>query len=257
MSEFQFLPTFAPMNLKSVLFRLLGTENYLRVVSRLFFFSYKTGKLHSDPDYDCHYYVRNLIKSGDTVVDIGGNLGYYSVLFAEWVGASGKVYTVEPVPMYRKVLAANTAKFNNITVYPYALGTENGKQVTLGVPTGHGHFRHGLTHIIGREDNAEHSHTFTAEMRRGSDLFADLERLDYLKMDVEGYEVHILPEIQPILEKHRPVIQVELGHATRAPLLELLEGMDYKAHFVRGKELLPLWENEAAARGDLIFLPTV
>ena len=243
------------MNLKSILFRVLGMEKYLRVVSRLFFASYKADRLKSDPDYHCHYYVKNLIKKGDTVLDIGGNLGYYAALFAEWVGEEGKVYTVEPVPIFRKVLTANTAKFNNVTIYPFALGNENGKKIRMGVPTGHKHFRHGLTHIISEEKGKDYSHTFEAEMRKGSDLFADFRKLDYVKMDVEGYEIHILPEIKSILEKHRPIIQVELGHGTRAELIQLLEGMNYTPHIVKGEDLLPLKGNEKEARGDLIFLP--
>lgn len=245
------------MNIKSILFRILGMERYLHVVSSLFFRSYKAGRLKSDPDYYCHYYVKNLIKKGDTMVDIGGNLGYYTQLFAEWVGEKGHIYTVEPVPVFRRVLTHNTRNSKNITIYPYALGTENGKKIKMGVPTGHKHFRHGLTHVISEKADKDYSHTFEAEMRKGSDLFANLERLDYLKMDVEGYEVHILPEIEPILRKHLPIIQVELGHETRAHLIEMLSKLNYIPHFVWKEELLPLKGNETQARGDLIFLQAV
>ena len=243
------------MNLKSFLFRLLGMKNYLRVVSRGFFASYKAGRLKNDPDYHVHYYVKKLIKKGDTIIDIGGNLGYYAALFAEWTGPTGRVYTVEPVPVFREVLSANTAHFDNVTVYPFALGNENGRKITMGVPTGHKHFRHGLTHVINEKSTDKYTHTFEAEMRRGSDLFADLTRLDYIKMDVEGYEIHILPEIKPVIERHKPVIQVELGHGTRAELIRLLQSMHYTPYIVRGEEMLPLAGNEKSARGDLIFLP--
>ncbi len=242
------------MNFKSILFRLLGMKNYLRVVSRGFFASYKAGRLKSDPDYHVHYYVKNLIKPGDVIIDIGGNLGYYCALFAEWTGENGQVYSVEPVPVFREILRINTARFHNVTVYPFALGDENGKKITMGVPTGHKHFRHGLTHVISQNSDTEHSHTFSAEMRRGSDLFSDLEKLDYIKMDVEGYEIHILPELKPVIEKHRPIIQVELGHESRARLLDFLQSLNYVPHWVKGEELLPLKGNEKEARGDLIFL---
>ena len=243
------------MNLKSILFRLLGMKNYLRVVSRVFFASYKAGRLKNNPDYHVHYYVKNLIKKGDTIIDIGGNLGYYTALFAEWTGPAGRVYTVEPVPIFRRVLQANTARYDNVTVYPFALGNENGKKITMGVPTGHKHFRHGLTHVISEKGGGKYTHTFAAEMRRGSDLFADLDKLDYIKMDVEGYEIHILPEIKSVIEKHKPIIQVELGHGTRSELIEFLKSMSYTPHIVRGEEMLPLAGNEKSARGDLIFLP--
>lgn len=243
------------MNFKSLLFRLLGMENYLRVVSKLFFFSYKTGRLKKDPDYYCHYFAKTLISRGDTIVDIGGNLGYYSRLFGQWTGAEGKVISIEPVPVFRKVLQANTSSLGNITILPFALGAENGKKIEMGVPTGHKHFRHGLTHIISEEQGKKYSHTFKAEMRKGSDLLADLAKLDYLKMDVEGYEVHILPEIKPVILKHKPIIQVELGHKTRNQLVLLLSSWGYEPYYVVGTEKVRLKGNEGEARGDLIFFP--
>lgn len=45
--------------------------------------------------------------------------------------------------------------------------------------------------------------TFTARMRRGSELFAGLERLDFVKCDVEGYELIVMHELRPLLERFR------------------------------------------------------
>ena len=42
---------------------------------------------------------------------------------------------------------------------------------------------------------------FSAQMRRGSELFAGLERLDFVKCDIEGYEVVVLTELRPLLER--------------------------------------------------------
>ena len=53
--------------IKAYLFRLLGEENYLKLLNRGFFFLYNTGLLKSDEEYKYHYYVKQLRKKGDTV----------------------------------------------------------------------------------------------------------------------------------------------------------------------------------------------
>jgi FkbM family methyltransferase len=57
--------------------------------------------------------VKKLIHKGDIIIDIGANLGYYSVLFAKWTGATGKVFSVEPIAMYNKVF--NKKQKNTVT----------------------------------------------------------------------------------------------------------------------------------------------
>ena len=84
-------------SIKRRLFKWLGRERYLYLVSRLFFLAYRLGALRRDPEYECHYFVRNLIRPGNWVFDIGANLGYYSVLFSDLTGPYGKVFSVEQI----------------------------------------------------------------------------------------------------------------------------------------------------------------
>jgi hypothetical protein len=95
---------------------------------------------------------------------------------------------------------------------------------------------------------------FEATMRRGSTVFGDLERLDFIKCDVEGYELEVLPEMIGLIGRHRPVLQVETEGNSRARLLELLGGLGYRAFTVRGGLLLSL-AADPDARGDVVFVP--
>ena len=93
---------------------------------------------------------------------------------------------------------------------------------------------------------------FSAQMRRGSELFAGLERLDFVKCDIEGYEVVVLTELRPLLERFRPTVLVETGGGNRPRIVELFTALGYKAFTLeRGREI-PL---TAASTKDIIFRP--
>lgn len=131
--------------LKTLVYKLTGERNYLLVVSSLFFFLYRRGFLKLFNKFDTHYIAPALVKKGWIIIDIGANLGYYTVILAEATGNTGKLYAVEPVGDYRIVLNRNISKLPWVDVIPYALGNKNGT-VRMIIP-GRDKTRHGLTRI--------------------------------------------------------------------------------------------------------------
>ena len=243
------------MRAQRFLFKLLGPARYLQWTSRAFFVAYDRGRLRTDPTYYCHYLVNDLVRPGQTVIDIGANLGYYSVLLARRVGTTGKVYSVEPVPLFRRVLARNTRSFPQVQILPYALGDAN-RPVQLGTPRTAGKFRHGLTHVIDEpQADQSYSHTFTAEMRVPGELFAGLEALHYLKMDVEGYEYVILPHLLPLIRRFRPILQIETPGKDRLAIFELLRAERYRIFYVDAGGMQALPDPYLDVSGDLIYWP--
>lgn len=240
--------------LKAWLYRVLGRERYLRLVSRLFFLAYRSGWLRALPTFACHYYARRLIEPGDYVIDIGANLGYYTVLFAEWTGTEGKVFGVEPVPLYRSVLRRNTERFDHVEILPYALG-RNSETVRMGIPGTNPH-RHGLTRILRQEEGRDVAQTFEAEVRPPDVVFEGLARLDYVKCDVEGYEGEVLPAMETLIREHRPILQVEIAPENRPKIYHMLDRLGYEAYFVGEGRLIPIrGPEDDRARGDWIFRP--
>ncbi len=239
--------------IKHWLFDLMGRERYLRLISRGYFLAYRLGVLRSSPDYELHYFIRHLVNPGDRVIDIGANLGYYSVLFSDLVGPSGQVWSVEPVPLYRRILAANIGRRDNIRIVPYALGAD-AATVEMGVP-GSQPYRHGLTRVLSSGEKEHISATFEVEIRNPVELFRDLEQLDYVKCDVEGYEIHVLPQMLPLFQRFRPVVQVELSSASRAPIFKLFLSENYRAFYVKNQQLHPLKNASQPAFGDTVFYP--
>lgn len=240
--------------LRSLLLRILGTESYLSLVSDAYIRLTLAGRMKQK--YAELFYLKQLIKPGFICVDIGANVGYYSVFLSRYAGHEGKVFSVEPVPMFTRVFQRNIGKFGlkNITLYPFALGSEN-RTVTLGTPLVDGVFRHGLTHVV--EDSGEQNGlTYEAEMKIADELFASLNRIDFLKCDVEGYEIILFPQMIQTLKRTLPLIQLECSEPEkRKTMLEILTPLGYNAYGLFNESLRKLSAAEAVAydSGDLYF----
>ena len=156
---------------------------------------------------------------------------------------------MEPVAPIRKVLSRNLRRCGNAEIVPYALGTEN-KPVTMANDSARetGYFGTGQNFVS--EEGVRAAAEFTAQMRRGSELFAALPRLDFVKCDIEGYEVVVMNEMRPLLEKFRPAVLIETGGANRPQIVALFTELGYRGYTLdRGREV-PLTENSTK---DILF----
>ena len=241
---------------KKLAYKTLGQSNYLRLLSYGYRFMYSTGLLKNNPSYQYHYFSQKLINKGDTVLDIGANVGYYSMLFGKWVGPSGKVIAVEPVPNFFTMLKWNTKQFNNITYLNYALGLEE-KEIHLVVPNPNGYLRTGLANVQDENNSSQNEgdvFTFSATMKKASDLFADVPVIHFIKMDIEGYEEFVLPEMKPVLLKHKPILQVETW-GKHKPIVEgFLAGIGYEQYQLKNDKLVKSATEIAVAGVDYIFI---
>lgn len=237
--------------IKSLLLKILGQEKYLKLTSWLFFVAFKNGWLRSNPSYFTHYMVAQFIQPGFTVIDIGANLGYYSCLFAEKAGNEGKVYAVEPIELYRRVLTKNTGPFPQVTILPYALGQSEGT-LKMGNPSQDKH-RHGLMRVLG--ENEAGGEFYEVPVKNPISLFETLQQVDYIKCDIEGYEVPVIPAMKPLIEKHRPVMQIETEGENKKILMALFEGLDYKTFYASRQSLVAYSNPADVLPGDLIAVP--
>jgi FkbM family methyltransferase len=237
--------------IKRIIFRLLGVKTYLRVISRIFFIAYFNGWLKGKRSFDCHYMARKLIGKGDYVIDLGANLGYYSLIFSKLVGKTGKVFSIEPVELFRSIFAHNTKNQKNIELIPYAIGNTDNQIIKMGVPVTSAYFSHGRTHVLSNEENC--SMTFDATVMRPVSIFSNLEKLNYLKCDIEGYEGIAIPLFKDILLKFKPILQIEIAPENQEELIPFLKNLDYSLFEVKGQKLYRV-VNPAESYGDLIFI---
>ena len=234
-----------------ILYRTLPLEGYLRAVSRLFFLWQRLGIGRAAPATEYVYLLPKLVRAGDTCIDIGANLGYYARTISRLAGPAGKVYAVEPVAPIRKVLSRNLRRCANTEILPYALGTES-KPIVMANDSARetGYFGTGQNFVNDAGGRADVE--FTAQMRRGSELFGKLERLDFIKCDIEGYEVIVMREMRPLLERHRPTVLIETGGENRPQIVALFTELGYTGYTLdRGREI-PLTDDSSK---DIIFRP--
>ena len=221
-----------------ILYRLLSLENYLRVVSRMFFLYRALGLGRGGRALEYVYHLSQLVKQGDKVIDIGANLGYYTCPLADLVGEGGRVYAVEPVPVIFSVLKRNVGKRRNVELLNYALGEEcRTIEMANDSVASAGYFGTGRN-FVSEGELSKDAVRFTAQMKRGSELFGGMEKIDFIKCDIEGYERVVLPELRPLIEKFHPTVLVETDGESRQQIMRMFTELGYSAYMlVGGKEV--------------------
>lgn len=237
--------------LHKLLYRILPLGGYLQTVSAMFFLSHRLGIGRHAPATEYTFHLDRLMRAGDLAIDIGANLGYYARTLSRLAGGAGRVYAVEPVPPILSVLRRNLRRCPNVEILPYALGTED-KAVTMANDSARatGYFGTGQNFV--NDGGTSAAAEFPARMRRGSELFAGLGRLDFIKCDIEGYEVVVMNELRPLLERFRPTVLIETGGENRPQIVALFTELGYTGYTLdRGREI-PLTDDSSK---DIIFRP--
>jgi len=156
--------------------------------------------------------LRTLIKRDGLVFDIGGHMGQFAKLFAG-IAADGHVYTFEPSGYAGSILrlGLKARAKANVTIVAQGLGDQPGT-TTLTTPLkARGTFRYGLAHMGDHDrDGAAHSETCAITTIDTFMQSEGLARLDFLKMDVEGWERRVLSGGADTIRRYRPPMMVEL-----------------------------------------------
>lgn len=137
------------------------------------------------------------------------------------------------------MLRRNLRGCRNVEIFDCALGAEN-KEITMSNDSARETGYLGTGRNFVGDAAGEGAVTFTARMRRGSELFAGLERLDFVKCDVEGYELIVMHELRPLLERFRPTVLIETGGENRPQIIELFTELDYKGYTLENGREIPL-----------------
>lgn len=217
-------------------------------------------------EVDTQSIILSLLGEGDTFVDIGGNVGMASLTAARAVGERGHILAFEPNPdvhaIFREAIARNGIR--TIDLRNAAMGDEPGRLELFIPDENHGEAS------FGKPATARAGKTVEVEVVDGRTL-ADLETIELVKIDVEGFEEHVLRAIGPAIERHRPFVITEMvgGHLARCgssveAIVALMEergysGLRYVAEkdgLFRGRAVLSAYTQADYPReNDVLWVP--
>ena len=184
---------------------------------------------------------KKVVKEGNTVVDLGANIGYFTLLAAKLVGKKGKVYSFEPEPRNYNYLLKNIElnEYDNVFATQKAVSDETGKTKLYICPYDTGHHTinqyggikaHKSDFIDDKKDFVEVD-TVTLD-----DFFKDTKQpINVIKMDVEGAEMLALSGMDRIIRESKnikmfveffPLLIREMGGSPEEFIRRLLD--DYQ-----------------------------
>lgn len=193
---------------------------------------------------------KKIVRKKWHIVDIGANLGYYTILTGKIIGEKGKVYAFEPNKECAKMLSKNVSAntLYNVEVIQAAVSDKTGT-ITLYIS----------------EDNSGDHRTYNSLEKRKSytvktyalDTFFDLnEKIDLVKIDVQGFEMKVLLGMKKLIKKNARIILIcefwpqGLIEAGYSPIkfLTLIKKLGFSINYIderKGKI------NSASAKGIL------
>jgi FkbM family methyltransferase len=207
--------------------------------------------------------IARLVPPAGVVFDVGAHAGQFTKLFAR-AAAQGRVYAVEPGSYARAILRTVvwSHRLGNVAVLPMGLGATPGL-ATMTMPVkDRGSFGFGLAHLGAPGERWRKVAQELVALTTLDTVVAalGLDRVDFIKADIEGWELRLLHGSTETLRRFRPHLMLELtaNHLARAgdrldDAFAFLEGLDYAAlEFAPGGGLIPVATRHD---GDFWFIP--
>lgn len=226
--------------LKRFLYSVLGLENYSIWLQKYLILASSLPWVRSFPYHKSRFrdlqFMLRWIRSGDTCVDIGANVGLYTIRMAQAVGPSGRVYSFEPVsinyrvllhglsPDLRKIVTAERLVLSNSIGEKKIMTSDEDKL-----------FLQGLCYVAANDGDVKGITEVVPSTTLDHYFKDDAREISFLKCDVENHEFHVLSGGQHLLERHRPVILCELWNDDYLEkTFNFLESLDYEGFYLEG-----------------------
>ncbi len=189
-----------------------------------------------------------LLKPGQTIVDLGANIGYYVVIEAEHIGSSGRILAIEASPHNVELLKKNVAlnEFDSIVHTEWAAISNVTGTATLHVANKSN--LHTLERTPFMDNYVEFRETIDVSTYRLDDYLAKhgvpLSQIDIIRMDIEGYEIQAVegmmetikasPSLTIFVELHPNLILESRGSGVYEAFIGRLEKLGFR---IRGAAL--------------------
>jgi FkbM family methyltransferase len=205
-------------------------------------------------------FVRRTVQPGQTVLDVGANLGLFTITMASLVGPTGKVYAFEPLDDLATLLARSVAEndFADRVVLERAAVSDqagSGQLISASKTTNAGGAYLNKGQVpLGHEASEVKLITL--------DTYPVRRPVHFIKIDIEGAELLAFRGAKELLKEDRPVILSELhpeqlrkvSGCTAAEFVAELESYNYKCHELQGSNLVPYTDHGEKVQ-SIVLLP--
>jgi FkbM family methyltransferase len=199
-------------------------------------------------------FLSNHLKAGDTFVDIGANIGVYSLIASKLLSNKGKVISFEASKKNYLRLQEHIQLNHAININAHHLAiADNEKEITLFYDEQEANI--GMISAYGNEDEAGEKIKAVA-----LDNFLKNEKIDFIKIDIEGGEYDALKGMRNILQTQSPTILLEIEEEiiaktnyTSEDLIQFLKELGYAKNYISDTGDL-ISENKNPSRKNYIFL---
>jgi len=216
-------------------------------------------------------FAKRVISPGDTALDIGANFGLWAHHLSRAVGPSGHVHSFEPIPFTARTfrVLSHVLRFaKNTELHEVGCGETN-ERVVFKVPVMNtGAISAGLVHM-GRNDDRPGREVFArfpktkdvpCRVVRIDDHLPDLQRVSFIKCDIEGADLFALRGAKQTIAQHKPALVVEItpwfleGFGTKVEdLTGFMRDLGYRAYRYQKGALVPTTD-ENIVEANWLFL---
>src|SRR5438034_8017739 len=185
--------------------------------------------------------LRKILFQGAIVADVGANIGIYSQFLSSCVGPTGLVHSFEPSPDNFRRLSAATRDLSNVRLTQAVVGERSG-ECKLYVSD-----KLNVDHRAYKAD-ADSRRSVPTDIVALDDYFKPGQRVDLIKMDIQGYELHALRGAQRVLQENSDInlllefwpAGLEQAGVSWETLVEMLQRSGMTLTLVRTDGLTPL-----------------
>jgi FkbM family methyltransferase len=169
--------------------------------------------------------LRRFIKLGDTIVDVGANIGTHTIAFANLVGPAGLVHAFEPQRRNFHMLAGNVAlnALENVVCHQKAVGDSSGEIRLPSLPPPDINFNFGAVPIWRQAESGEKVPLVMLDS-------LDLAECQAIKIDAEGMDAQVMKGGRALIQRCRSLLYVENNdQASSKKVSKVLNELDYVA----------------------------